>query len=244
MTVLVGVRCTDGVVIGADSAATSAAGQVHLLKMASDKISIIGGRVIVAGTGQLGLGQRFCAIVKEAHDNKVFQRSAVEVGKHLSAAGRNDFAGTGAMTGSYGALVAAPADDHGQLIEFAVPDFQPELKTQKIPFVAMGSGQTLAEPFMSFVYRTFWASKVPDVKSGVFGLFWALSHTLECAPGMVGPPIVLATLQKGGGGWQAKLISDDDLGEQAQHMEAVEQKIAHFRSEIFEGVEAADVPKP
>ena len=72
MTVLIGVRCTDGVVIGADSAATSAAGNIHLLKLASDKIVIVGDRVIVAGTGQIGLGQRFAEQVKHAHEAKLF----------------------------------------------------------------------------------------------------------------------------------------------------------------------------
>lgn len=89
MTVLVGVRCTDGVVIGADSAATSAAGNTHLLKLASDKIVIVGDRVIVAGTGQIGLGQRFADQVKQAHDAKLFQQSAVNVAKALAAAGSN-----------------------------------------------------------------------------------------------------------------------------------------------------------
>ena len=96
MTVLVGVRCTDGVVIGADSAATSAVGNIHLLKLASEKIAIIGGRVIVAGTGQIGLGQRFADLVRQAHDDKLFQNSAIDVAKALAKAGCNDFASTGA----------------------------------------------------------------------------------------------------------------------------------------------------
>jgi 20S proteasome alpha/beta subunit len=99
MTVLVGVRCTDGVVVGADSAATSAAGNMHLLKLAADKIVLVGGRVIVAGTGQIGLGQRFAEVVKQAHDQKVFQNSTVEVAKVLSAGATKDFGSTGASKG-------------------------------------------------------------------------------------------------------------------------------------------------
>ena len=179
MTVLIGVRCSDGVVIGADSAATSATGNIHLLKLGYDKIVIVGGRVIVAGTGQIGLGQRFAEQVKLAHDQKLFQSKPVEVAKQLSAMGRNDFSQTGATMGSYGALVAAPADGVGQLIEFATADFQPELKNGKIHFVSMGSGQMLAEPFMSFVDRTFWKSKAPDVKTALFGVHWALSAIMH-----------------------------------------------------------------
>jgi len=244
MTVLVGVKCTDGVVVGADSAATSAAGQIHLLKMASDKIEIIGGRVIVAGTGQIGLGQRFAKIVSDAHDARVFQGNQVDVARQLSAAGVNDFAATGVARGQYGALVAAPIEDDGCLIEFAVPDFQPEIKTRKLNFVAMGSGQMLAEPFVSFVARTFWQSKIPDVQSAIFGVHWALAHTIRCAPGGVGDPIVIATLTKQKKGWCAELLSDEVLGEQAQHMAAIEDVIARYKEKLLEGVDAPPPPEP
>lgn len=244
MTVLVGVKCTDGIVVGADSAATSAAGQVQLLKMASDKIDIVDGRVIVAGTGQIGLGQRFSAVVKEAHQSKLFQQTTMTAATQLAAASIRDFAATNAPMGVFGALLAAPIEDHGQLIEFAVADFQPEVKSDKLNFVSMGSGQMLAEPFLSFVHRTFWRSKTPDVKSAVFGVYWALHHTIQCAPGFVGPPIVLAMLTKSPKGWVAEMIGDEDLGEQAEHMKAIEEHIAAFGSEMFEEVEAAEVPKP
>jgi Proteasome subunit len=244
MTVLVGVRCTDGVVIGADSAATSAAGNMHLLKLTSDKIVIVGDRVIVAGTGQIGLGQRFADQVKQAHDAKLFQKAPVDVAKALAAMGSTDFASTGATKGSYGALVGAPIEDSGQLIEFATADFQPELKNGKIHFVAMGSGQTLAEPFMSFVDRTFWRNKAPDVKTALFGVHWALSHTIRCAPGFVGDPICLAKLTKGNNGWKAELVSDEVLQEQAEHMAAIEERIAGYRDEMLGLVEAVAVPTP
>lgn len=244
MTVLVGVRCTDGVVIGADSAATSAAGNIHLLKLASDKIIIVGDRVIVAGTGQIGLGQRFAQQVKRAHDTKLFQQPSIEVAKRLSAMARSDFAETHAPMGAYGALVAAPADGSAQLIEFATADFQPELKNGKIHFVAMGSGQMLAEPFMSFVDRTFWKSQTPDVKTALFGVHWALAHTIKCAPGGVGDPICLAKLTNGKNGWHAELVSDEVLQEQCEHMAAIEERIAGYRDEMLGLVDAVAVPKP
>lgn len=244
MTVLVGVRCTNGVVIGADSAATSAIGNFHLLKMTADKIVIVGDRIIVAGTGQVGLGQRFAAIVKQAHDSKLFQRSIVEVVKSLSASAINDFASTSAPKSEYGALLAAPTDDAAQLVEFAVKDLQPEIKTSKLNFVSMGSGQALAEPFVSFVSRTFWNAQPPDVQSGVFGVHWALAHTIKCAPGGVGDPIAIATLTKGPKGWKAELLSEEVLGEQKEHIAAIEERIAAYKDEMLGGVQPENVPKP
>lgn len=244
MTVLVGVSCSDGVVIGADSAATSAAGNIHLLKLASEKIFIIDGRVIVAGTGQIGLGQRFADVVKQAHGAKLFQKNAVEVARELSALACKDFSSTGASKGSYGALVGAPVTDRGHLIEYATADFQPELKGGKIYFVSMGSGQTLAEPFMSFVDRTFWNSSIPDVKSAVFGVHWALSHTIRCAPGGVGDPICIATLTKSKGSWTAELLSDEILQEQAVHMAEIEKRISSYKEDLYAAAKAEIIPQP
>ena len=149
MTVLVGVRCADGVVVGADSMATSGIpGSVGLMRMASEKISVIGERVIVAGTGAVGLGQRFRDTVQSAWNKKLFQKSCVDCCRELTHAAVNDFRNTGVPYNSqfgynFGALVAAPLDDHPNLIEFGLADFQPEIKTDKLHFVSMGSGQML-----------------------------------------------------------------------------------------------------
>ena len=65
MTVLVGVYCRDGIVVGADSAAVSAHGQTPLIMQQATKIDIVGDRTVVATTGALGLGQRFRPHVEE-----------------------------------------------------------------------------------------------------------------------------------------------------------------------------------
>jgi 20S proteasome alpha/beta subunit len=79
MTAIVGIRCKDGVVIGADSSATfTDGGQVRTIEQPTEKkIEIIGDKVIVAGTGSVGHGQRFCAVVRKLHQ-------VVQVGRSLS----------------------------------------------------------------------------------------------------------------------------------------------------------------
>src|SRR5689334_18140515 len=61
MTVLVGVHCQDGVIIGTDSAVTSAAGMMQrtLQETGCAKIDLHCGEVITATTGSIGLMQRF-----------------------------------------------------------------------------------------------------------------------------------------------------------------------------------------
>ena len=67
MTVVVGIRCTDGVVIGTDSAMTFGPSEQQLTieQPYRSKIDIIDSHIIVAGTGQIGLGQRLASEVEK-----------------------------------------------------------------------------------------------------------------------------------------------------------------------------------
>lgn len=252
MTVLVGVKCTNGVVIGADSIATSAHGHASLLQTQTDKIQIISDQVIVAGSGSVGLIQRFNDVVNKSWHNNLFQQETWACLKSISAATINDFQSTGVpqkqpphgLGFGFGALLAAPIEGEARLVEFGIADVQPELKDEKPIFVAMGSGQMLAEPFVAFVSRVLWGDGVPDVQTAMFGVYWALDHTIKYAPGGVGAPIRIATLMEDKGEWQARILEDDELQEQAQHIGQIEQRIGRYPREILQEPQAASPPAP
>lgn len=251
MTVLVGVRCIDGVVVGADSMATSSMGPQHLIQITSDdKINIVDSKIIIACTGSVGLSQRFHAIVKEAwQPKKLFQKSAIECTREIARNAVQDFGNTGVprhqhLGLQFGSLMAAPLDGIAQLIEFSAVDFQPEIKRDKIHFVSMGSGQLLADPFLAFISRVLWQDKAPDVKTAAFGVFWVLTHAIKYAPGGLGLPIKLATLKKEKGDWIARSMEGDELQECAQHVSEIEKRIGSYPREIIEGALATPPPKP
>src|SRR4051794_15564778 len=105
MTVLVGALCTDGVVVGADSIATSAAGHHPLIQIRSDdKVVIVGDQVIVASTGSVGLSQRFHAIVEQCFGHGVFNHPCVHCMKALSASAVQDFGSTAVQRTSQGGI--------------------------------------------------------------------------------------------------------------------------------------------
>lgn len=246
MTVLVGILCKDGVVIGADSAATFTAGQTRTIEQATKKIEIVDGRVIVASSGPGGLGQRFAVIVEQAHKEKLFTKPAIEVGKTLSASAIKDFSSTMAPKGNFGALVAFACQQKPCLVEFGSTDFQPELKTSNIWYVSMGSGQMIADPFLGLMRQAFWDDGVPSCKDAEFVVTWILSQAIKLNPGGVNGPMQLAVLQAAGGVFTARAL---DLPEIDGHEANVEGLIEHMRKyrDILRGnkTEAApDVPKP
>ena len=106
----------------------------------------------------------------------------------------------------------------------------------------MGSGKALAEPFVAFVNRVLWKDEPPNVEAAVFGVYWALSHTLKIAPGGVGEPIQIATLRADGGAWQARLLPDTVL--QEQRVAEIEEQINQFKVGGEEEVRVEDPPTP
>ena len=106
MTAIVGIRWSDGVVIGADSSATFGDGRLQTIEQPMKKVEIIEHKVMVAGTGAVGLGQRFSRLVRMAYRQNLFAGDDhIEVGKALSRAAIDDFASTHEKAGQYGALV-------------------------------------------------------------------------------------------------------------------------------------------
>ena len=250
MTVLVGVKCTDGVVIGADSMATTTHGPAHLLQTPTDKIQIIGGKVIIAGSGSVGLCQRFTDVVQVLWSANHFRNNLWDCLRGISASAIQDFKSThvpymGPPNGfGFGALLAAPIEDRAHLVEYGIADVQPELKDGKLTFVAMGSGQMLAEPFVAFVRRVLWAGGEPDVQAATFGVYWALDHTIKYAPGGIGEPIKIAILKRVKGQWKARLLDDEELQERLQHIGQFEERIGQYPREILEEPRIAAPPAP
>jgi hypothetical protein len=248
VTVLVGVRCIDGVVIGSDSIATSSMGQFPLIHLQYDgKIEIFSESVIVATTGAIGYSQRLHYHVKEAIRGHVFKNydsreCTNNISKRFLTELGNSMANWHPQEGvRFGALIAANLKDGPCLAEFGTNDFQPEIKGEKIFFVSMGSGQMLADPFLSFVSRVLWKGKMPTVDDGKLGVHWVLDHTIKLAPGKVGPPIRLATLRKLGEQWVAK---EQDTQESAQYISELEGYIGKFMTAPIETAKPEPIPEP
>lgn len=232
MTLIVGIRCADGVVIGTDSAVTFGTGQGTdtIEQPFRHKIDIVHDHVIVAGTGEVGLGQRFVDIAKKHWDEKSFARkSIIDIGRMLAQSAIEDFSGTGASRGSYGALVAIPCGEKAELIEFSVANFQPEVKTEDCWYASMGSGQLVADPLLGFMRETFWGDDPPSRPDGIFAATMVLKLGCKMAPGGVAEPIQMAVLspnKENKGRLSTRLLDQEEL---LEHSANVEDAIRHFK---------------
>ena len=161
MTSIVGVLCQDGAVLGTDSSVTFSDGRIRTIEQSAEKLHVIENRVLLAGTGAVGHGQRFEAIIREGVETKRFDanRSPLDVCKELSGKTIADFQQTNSPKGLYGALVAFPLGQRTVLCEFDVQHFQPQLLTEQIWYCSMGSAQGITDPFLALMREIFWTNR-------------------------------------------------------------------------------------
>lgn len=262
MTILVGVKCSDGVVIGADSAVTSAAlpGMHVMTETGASKIELPFGAepLIVATTGSVGMSLR---LFDELRDNyskgqnirRWLNHSAVKFATNLAAIATNNFrsAFAPAMQNpqigfGLGALVGYIAEDKPQLVEFDPVQFQPDFKGvtdgsgrwRTRPYATMGSGQLMGDPFLAEANSLlFGADGIPSLKQGRILVTWALKHVIKYNTGGIGGAIQLAVIEKQDQKWRAQTV---DCGECEQVVAQIEQHVRAFWDQPSEDPDEAE----
>lgn len=246
MTLIIGIRCDEGIVMAADSAATmgSVAGQTAQLRTAK-KLTICQGKIVVGISGFLGLGQRLVAAIDQGHkENKFKGRKETAVGAMRDAlvkiaepewrmSGLVSQAQNHRGANSYATapmLLALPIEKELVLVQFT-ETCAPEIATDELPFVALGSGQPLADPFLAYIRRVLWPkSALPSVADGVFSAMWTLTHTIETNPGGVAGPIQIVVLRNANGAPVATELLDSDLAEHREALDDLDRRIAEWRA--------------
>jgi ATP-dependent protease HslVU (ClpYQ) peptidase subunit len=251
LTAIVGIRCKDGVVIGADSSATFGDGSTlrTIEQPTEHKIEIIDNTIIVAGTGYVGHMQRFDAVVRGLWTSKALvAKSDIEVGKAISSAALKDFDSTHTTQNiQFSALVAYPSKDQAVLCE--LPGlrmmFQPEIKkVNDLWWTSVGSGQPITDPFLALLRQVFWSDGAPTVQGGIFTALWALKHACDVNPGGIKEPIKIAIMKREAGRLGSKMLSEDELAEHHSSVREATKHMATFRN-ILEGTAApAMIPPP
>ncbi len=127
-------------------------------------------------------------------------------------------------------LVALPLNDQSELLCFD-EQAQSEMITVDLPFVAIGSGQAIALPFLAFVKRVMWKDSAPKtLGDGIFAVLWTLQHVIKVNAGIsVGGELTIAILQKQQGIWKAEMLDDYVLDEHKQAIRAAESALRNHR---------------
>jgi 20S proteasome alpha/beta subunit len=252
MTLIVAIKCKDGVVIGADGAATYATpfGQQQTIRQTTvKKLEIIGENLVLGVSGPVGLGQAYAQEFRQFLANKngrVPFKTTLEarkyfqdnMWKHAEPLWKNaqviaGTVGTAALNDcNHGSILAFPVQQKSCLLQMT-GSCAPEEASEQLPFVAIGSGQSTADPFLAFIRRLFWRDGLPTVGDGIFSAIWTLRYAIEANIGLTNPIQVVKLEAATGGSWKAAELSADELGEHFQMIESMEDAMREGIREKF-----------
>ncbi len=247
MTVLVGVLCQDGVIVGSDSSATFAGGNLRTIEQPVQKTFLVPPDVLFAVTGAGGLGQRLEFILQTLRQqtNNWLELSHIEIGIRVSRAMLQNMDTTFLRPGGLGALMAFACRDRFHLCEFGSTDFQPEMKTADAWFVTMGSGQMIADPFFGLLRRTLFRGTQPTLAQGILAACWALENAIHLNAGGINGPIQLGVLRRPNSQHplESRLFGDNEKAEHRNAVEDVEGYLARYR-ELLDRPRIPPPPEP
>lgn len=232
MTAIVGILCKDGVVIGADCSATFGPTGRPTIEQPTRKIEIINNQFILAGTGEVGLGQRFTHEVNAVISMGDFKSLApIELCRKISEKAVKNFVSTGVKTHRYGALFAFPGKSNSiNLCEYDIEMVAPELKNSNLWYASMGSGQAITDPFLAFIRKIFWSKGMPTLNHGIFATIWSIQHAIEINPGGIKGPIDVAVLENSKGKISARLLDEAEIQEHIDNLKTLEEYISAWQT--------------
>lgn len=262
MTLIIGILCQDGIVVGSDGAATYATtlGQNRTIIQPTTKLKIVGDQVILGVSGPIGLGQSYDAeieskvrgtqnqvtwkTIEQAKDSlqECFWKHAKIAWERAELAAKT--VGPGAALGDalHQTVVALPIADRPYLVQFN-EKCHPEEASRDLPFLSVGSGQPTADPFLAFLRRTLWRDALPSLQDGILATLWTLEYAIKATPGGIAEPIQIAVLRKENDGkWRAKILSEDTIGQDREMVKALEDELAALTKRLFTAPPKEPIP--
>lgn len=241
MTLIVGIKCKDGIVMAADGAATLGNIAQKTALQPTKKLSILKDKIVIGVSGPVGLGQMLKGKMEAIWDDKLLSsKKPYEAMAVISAGFREsiipeyktatitkDAIGNAALSDAItNTVVAIPVSKKLCLFQF---DHQgsPEETTEELPFVAIGSGQSIADPFLGFLRRICWAEHQPNINEGIFAAVWTLDHAIKVNPGGVAEPMQVISIPEDG---EIKELAREELFEHRESVKSAEKAISESLS--------------
>ena len=240
MTLIVGILCKDGVVLASDSAATfGSAVQPTIGQQEMRKLRRLNDPILYTNTGAIGISQLIADKLKSLWEAKTFSnyqspetvmdkigKEIVQlVGPYLQTANLQRPLVGDASSSLCKSLVAMPVNQKPCLFNF---DYNgaPERSTPDLPFIALGSGQPIADPFLAFLHRLLWRDREPTLAEGRLAAVWTIEHVRRTNPGGVGGSVQLATLASSTGKMPTvSEVSEEGIQEHLQRVTSAEQSL-------------------
>lgn len=257
MTIVVGIRCADGIVIAADQQATRGSAVQPTIGSPVIKITEIKeGKALFAFSGWTGLGQQIGAAIEAAIVlNKAYMTQARGLSNAACGAihpaferyhKAKDIIPGAASEAICGCLLAAGFSDGHHLLEIT-PQGNFDL-ADPMKWACVGSGIANADSFLSFIWGVFWQERDPTLSEAVITAYWAVSNAIESKAPLVGFEVDVFTLSPNeAGAFVTRKLTREELAESNVFIERAKASMRAFRDEQIptpqtEAQDKADAP--
>ena len=239
MTLIVGIKCSDGIVIGADGATTINAGNASITQPTT-KLQILHNSLVIGMSGHVGLGQKHLNTILNLWTNigsKGVPEFKDELHRkiNLDVLMYNGVSQTGAqLTYTSNILLGFPLTQGSELVHCDVYGAVTTV-SDAYYFFTIGSGSPTANALMSFFRTIYWPDTMPTVIDGVFAALWTLTHSTSIGGAVgVSEPIQVAVLQhtNGNSPSTARILSDAELHEHRQHIRGIENHMREYTENL------------
>lgn len=229
MTLILGIRCSDGIVVGADSMFTVGA-PIGRVRMDGEKIHLLPGNLgIVAFAGDLAVSQLVLDNLRELWPTIQNTDKRSEIKGAISNSIRRVLGDEKVQLDypEFSALVALPIQHVPSLLLFR--GTRPPIEAHDgVYMLRAGTGDHFALLFLKFLERVFWNGKAPpSINDGVFSALWTLNHIIETnAMGIGGPPRI-AVLERTDApdNWSSRMFPNHELDEYQEFVESLESSM-------------------
>ncbi len=259
MTLIIGILCQDGIVVGSDGAATMSVMGQQTARQSVKKLYLLTSPIpmIVGVSGSMGMSQRITNVFSKfnysgANCLPPKPIEAMTIIRHqlwteciqpeikIANEAKNLFGPVSINDANCACIAALPVSSKLSLISFNQQG-TPELATKDIPFVAIGSGQFCADPFLAFIKRIYWSDRLPNLSEGMFATFWTLDHAIKTSPGGIAEPKQIAVLEIKGSKTICRELTKEETGPIEQAVKEAENRLKDLNKP---SANAEDIPKP
>ena len=118
--------------------------------------------------------------------------------------------------------------------------------TEDIPYAAVGSGKTNADPFLRFIWDVFWPERgcLPSLQEAILAAYWTVHLNIEHRSAGVGMGFDVWALRKSGGGSYLVEELNDALDPHREFIEDLKSAMRAQRDQTFGSAGASTSPPP
>lgn len=244
MTVLIGMKCIDGVVIACDSMLTVGG----FAQQTGQKLHLIPGppQQLYAFAGDLALAERFRAVAT-ANANMLQQ----QVHKLLYATNIGNFVvqnfqatGLDPLKADLATVLAFVKDGIPEICQFNFGS-QPRFLDEHHYCCIFGSGQVAATPFLKFLTDTLLEDRQPNLAEGKLLATWGVKYAINTLCQGVGYPIDIATIERDHqSNWSLQELGRQDVDETLEAIQSASDALKKWRDGLSTIEDIEDIPDP